>query len=157
MFDIVIRPITNEDLPRIVALLADDALGAKRELPSEPLHVDYQRAYESILADDNQNVYACIQDGRIVGCMQLSFIPGLSHVGSWRAQVESIRVASAARGQRVGERMIAFAIERAKAKGCRFLQLTTDKTRLDARRFYERLGFKATHEGMKLALDAAPE
>ena len=143
------RRATAGDLPAIVALLADDMLGASREVPGDPA---YDAAFAAIAADANQFLAVVEEGGRIVGCLQLSFIPGLSRRGMWRGQVESVRIAASHRGAGLGRRMFAWAIEECRARGCGLVQLTTDKARPDARRFYESLGFVASHEGMKLAL-----
>jgi GNAT superfamily N-acetyltransferase len=146
---VIFRRATADDLPAIVALLADDVLGATRESPGDPA---YAAAFAAIDADANQLLAVAEQDGRILGCLQLTFLPGLSHRGAWRGQVESVRVAADQRGTGLGRRFLEWAIAQCRARGCRMVQLTTDKSRADARRFYESLGFTASHEGMKLAL-----
>jgi len=143
------RRATVQDLPAIVALLADDVLGAAREAPGDPA---YAAAFAAIDADPNQLLVVAEQDARILGCLQLTFLPGLSHRGAWRGQIESVRVAADQRGTGLGRRFLEWAIAQCRARGCRLVQLTTDKSRADARRFYESLGFTASHEGMKLAL-----
>lgn len=148
----MMRRATRADLPAIVAMLADDALGATREETSTPLNAAYLAAFDAIERDENQFLAVAEEDGRIVGCLQLTFLPGLSRLGAWRAQVESVRIASAARGTGLGRRMMDWAAETAKARGCTLLQLTTDKTRRDAHRFYEGLGYEATHIGFKRTL-----
>ena len=149
MSEPVFRRATAADVPAIVALLADDVLGAAREKPGDPA---YAAAFAAIEADPNQLLAVAEDGGRVVGCLQLTFIPGLSHRGAWRGQIESVRTASDRRGTGLGRRMFAWAIEQCTARGCGVVQLTTDKSRAEARRFYESLGFKASHEGMKLAL-----
>jgi GNAT superfamily N-acetyltransferase len=146
---VIFRRATAQDLPGIVALLADDVLGATREAPGDPA---YAAAFAAIDADANQLLAVAEQDGRILGCLQLTFLPGLSHRGAWRGQVESVRVAADQRGTGLGRRFLEWAIAQCRARGCRMVQLTTDRSRADARRFYESLGFIASHEGMKLAL-----
>jgi GNAT superfamily N-acetyltransferase len=146
---VTFRRATAQDLPGIVALLADDVLGATREAPGDPA---YAAAFAAIDADANQLLAVAEQDGRILGCLQLTFLPGLSHRGAWRGQVESVRVAADQRGTGLGRRFLEWAIAQCRARGCRMVQLTTDRSRADARRFYESLGFIASHEGMKLAL-----
>ncbi|HEX6050542.1 MAG TPA: GNAT family N-acetyltransferase [Gemmatimonadaceae bacterium] len=147
------RRATTEDVPAIVAMLADDALGATRERLESPLPASYLRAFDEIDADpNNELVVACLGDD-IVGVLQLTFIPYLTHQGSRRALIEGVRVARAHRGTGLGTRLFEWAIARARERGCRMVQLTTDKSRLDAKRFYEALGFVASHEGMKLVLD----
>jgi ribosomal protein S18 acetylase RimI-like enzyme len=143
------RRATADDVPAIVALLADDRLGAAREAPGDPA---YAAAFASIDADPNQFLAVAEAEGRVVGCLQLTFMPGLSHRGAWRGQVESVRVAASQRGTGVGRRFLEWAIAECRARGCRMVQLTTDKSRADAQRFYASLGFTASHEGMKLSL-----
>lgn len=146
------RPATEQDLPAIVALLADDALGATRECNASPLPASYRTAFAAIDADPhNELVVACRGDA-VVGVLQLTLIPYLTYQGSWRALIEGVRVAASERGHGVGQALFEWAIERARARGCGLVQLTTDKARPDALRFYERLGFVASHEGMKLHL-----
>ena len=148
--DVVIRRATEADLAAVVALLADDALGAGRESP-EDLN-PYRRAFDMIDADDHELLVVADRAGRIVGTLQLSLLPGLSRRGSLRAQIEGVRVASGERGNALGIRLMGWAIDRAREQDCRLVQLTSDKARPDAHRFYERLGFVATHEGFKLSL-----
>jgi ribosomal protein S18 acetylase RimI-like enzyme len=148
-----IRRAERGDVRAIVALLADDVLGAKRERSEDPLPEPYYRAFDAIAADANHELLVAEADGRVIGTLQLTFLPGLSRQGMWRAQIEGVRVSSKARGQRVGEALVRHALERAKDKGCGLVQLTSDKSRVDAVRFYERLGFLASHEGLKLALE----
>lgn len=152
MPSIEIRKAKTADLPAIVALLADDVLGKERERLEDPLPACYTSAYDAIASDPNQLLIVAAGGDDILGCLQLTFIPGLSRQGAWRAQIEGVRVASAARGKKIGEQLIAFSVGEARNRNCRLVQLTTDKARIDAHRFYERLGFKATHEGMKLPL-----
>src|SRR5262245_45418988 len=147
-----IRAATRADLPAIVRMLADDPLGATRERAVDPLPREYVEAFEAIQTHTGNHLLVADLDGKVVGCLQLTFIPGLSRMGLTRAQIESVRIDSSMRGRKLGETMIQDAIARAKARGCAVVQLTTDKARADAHRFYERLGFKATHEGMKLSL-----
>jgi ribosomal protein S18 acetylase RimI-like enzyme len=146
------RPATADDLPHIVALLADDVLGQVREDASLPLDARYGAAFDAVARDPNQLLVVADRDGAVVGCLQLSFIPGLSHRGAWRGQIESVRIAASQRGGGLGRQMFDWAIAECRRRGCRLVQLTTDKVRPDARRFYEQLGFTATHEGMKLVL-----
>jgi len=152
MNDLTFRRASAADLEDIVALLADDELGRKREDPDPPLNPRYIDAFAAIDADRNQFLAVVEEGGQIVGCLQLSFIPGLSRLGLWRGQIESVRIASTRRGGGLGKRMFEWAIEECRKRGCEIVQLTTDKSRTDARRFYEGLGFVASHEGMKLAL-----
>ena len=149
------RRATTADLPAIVGLLADDPLGAIRERAGLPLDGRYLEAFAGIDADPRQLLMVATLAGNIVGCMQLSFIPGLSRLCSQRALIEGVRVAAALRGRGIGEDMILWAKGEALRRHCRILQLTTDRSRQDAHRFYERLGFAASHIGMKLDLDAS--
>ena len=149
---IVIRKAVAADVAAIVAMLADDALGAKREDASLPLRDSYRNAFAAIDADRNQLLAVVEQEGEIIGCMQISFIPGLSRMGMWRGQIESVRIASHIRGGGIGRRMIEWAIEQCRERGCGLVQLTTDKSRSDALRFYQSLGFTDSHEGLKLSL-----
>lgn len=149
---LVFRRARAEDLPHIVAMLADDALGATREDPSVPPNPRYVAAFAAINQDSNQFLAVVEQDSRLAGCLQLSFIPGLSRQGQWRGQIESVRIASSSRGQGLGRAMFEWAIEQCRVQGCGIVQLTTDRARPDARRFYESLGFTASHDGMKLSL-----
>lgn len=148
----IIRRATRQDVPAIVALLADDVLGAQREDASDPLPQSYYDAFDAVEANPDNAIWIAHAGGAVVGCFQLTFLPGLSRKGAWRAQLEAVRVAASARGERLGERMLRFAMDLAAERGCAMMQLTTDKSRRDAHRFYERLGFEATHEGMKLTL-----
>ncbi|TMV06205.1 GNAT family N-acetyltransferase [Brucella haematophila] len=149
---IAIRKATSADVAAVVAMLADDALGVKREDPGLPLRDEYRNAFAAIDADPNQFLAVVEQDERIIGCMQLSFIPGLSRMGQWRGQIESVRIASDIRGGGIGRQMIEWAIEKCRERGCGLVQLTTDKSRSDALRFYQSLGFTDSHEGLKLSL-----
>jgi GNAT superfamily N-acetyltransferase len=149
MMDVTMRTAVAADLPAILRLLADDPLGKARETAVDE---SYQAAFAAIAADPNHEMVVAELDGRVVGCFQLSFIPGLSRRGAWRAQIESVRIDSALRGRGAGQAMMDWAIARARARGCALVQLTTDKRRPDAHRFYARLGFVASHEGMKLEL-----
>lgn len=148
----VFRRAEARDLTAIIAMLADDVLGAAREDPSLPLNKAYLDAFAAIERDENQFLLVVECDGEVAGCLQLSFIPGLSRLGMWRGQVESVRIAAAFRGQGLGEKMLQWVIATCREKSCGLVQLHTDVTRKDAIRFYEKLGFKASHAGMKLAL-----
>ena len=147
---ILLREARREDVPQIVALLADDELGAGREGPADDA---YFAAFDQIEADPRSQLLVAESGGRVVGTLQLSTLPGLSRHGMLRGQVEAVRVASDQRGQRLGRQMIEWAIEEARGQGCGLLQLTSDKQRPDAIRFYQSLGFTASHEGLKLPLD----
>ncbi|MEL6672687.1 MAG: GNAT family N-acetyltransferase [Bacteroidota bacterium] len=145
------RPATPADVPLIVGMLADDPLGQQREAFADPLPAQYYDAYERIALDPNQELIAVENaDKQLVGTLQLTFIPYLTYRGGIRAQIEAVRIHKAFRGQGLGEQMFRWAIGRAQERGAHLLQLTTDKKRPDALRFYEKLGFKASHEGMKL-------
>lgn len=146
------RMATMEDLNAIVQMLADDELGKSRERYETPLPESYRVAYDAIASDpNNELIVACLGE-EIVGVLQLTLTPYLTHQGSWRATIEGVRTASSERGNGIGSQLIQWAIGRAKKRGCRMIQLTTDKKRPDALRFYQRLGFEATHEGLKLQL-----
>ena len=151
------RRATSADLPAIIALLADDPLGRLREDASSPPDARYVRAFAAIDADPNQLLAVVEGGGAVVGCLQLSFIPGLSRLGLWRGQVESVRIGANHRGGGLGRAMIEWAIAQCRARGCGLVQLTSDRSRTDALRFYESLGFRASHEGMKLDLEAADD
>jgi ribosomal protein S18 acetylase RimI-like enzyme len=146
------RRATAADLPAIIALLADDPLGRHREDASSPPDPRYVSAFAAVDGDSNQLLAVVERDGAVIGCLQLSFIPGLSRLGMWRGQVESVRIAAGHRGGGLGRAMFEWAIEECRARGCGLVQLTSDKSRPDALRFYESLGFRASHEGFKLEL-----
>jgi N-acetylglutamate synthase-like GNAT family acetyltransferase len=147
---ITIRRATSHDVPHIVALLADDALGASRESPQD---LDpYHAAFTAIDADPRQWLVVAELDNVVIGTAQLTYLPGLSHKGGTRAQIEAVRIGGAARGSGLGSRLIEWCVDRAREHGCTMVQLTSDVTRADAHRFYEKLGFKATHIGFKLGL-----
>lgn len=150
--ELVIRPATEHDLPAVVRLLADDMLGATRERPDSPLAPEYSRAFAAIRAQDGNHLLVARQGEIVVGCLQITIIPGMSRLGAVRGLIEGVRVASSVRGQKIGEAMVRDAIERCRQAGCAVVQLTSDVRRVDARRFYERLGFEASHIGMKLTL-----
>ena len=152
MSELVFRTARAADLDALVQLLADDALGATRECPSSPLPTSYSQAFAAIDADANNELIVAEQDGEIAGMLQLTYIPYLTYQGSWRALVEGVRIAGSRRGQGLGRTLFEWAIERAEERGCRLIQLTTDKQRPDALRFYESLGFVASHEGLKRTL-----
>ncbi|MFC7399392.1 GNAT family N-acetyltransferase [Chelatococcus sp. GCM10030263] len=149
-----IREARREDLPAIVGLLADDALGKSRESLGDELPAGYAAAFAAVARDPNNRLLVLDAEGRVVGCFQLTFIPGLSYGGATRAQIESVRVAADCRNRGFGEVMMRWAIDEARRVGCRFMQLSTHASRKDAHRFYERLGFIASHVGMKLDLTA---
>jgi ribosomal protein S18 acetylase RimI-like enzyme len=142
----------RRDVPAIVALLADDALGAARERLGPPLPDRYFQAFDAMQGERGNDMIVGELDGRIVACLQLVINHGLSRQGQTRATLEAVRVASDLRGQGVGNEMVRFAMERARAARATIVQLTSDKSRTDAHRFWEQLGFKASHVGMKREL-----
>jgi GNAT superfamily N-acetyltransferase len=144
------RSATRADLEEIIAMLLDDTLGAGRESLHLPLSPAYEAALQAITADKNQELTVVELNGEIVATFQLTFIPYLTYQGGLRAQIEAVRVKAGYRGQGLGTAVFQYAMERAKARGAHLLQLTTDKKRAEAKRFYEALGFVASHEGMKL-------
>jgi GNAT superfamily N-acetyltransferase len=148
--DLTLRRATRDDVPDVIALLADDEIGAARESPAD--RQPYEASFAAIDADPNQLLVVGELDDRIVATMQVTFIPGLSRRGTWRAQIEGVRVSSTARGDGLGEHLMQWAVDRARERGCALVQLTSDARRADAHRFYERLGFVASHTGFKLAL-----
>ena len=150
MSPLVIRPATRDDVAAIVALLADDPLGAAREDPADP--VTYDTAYDRVVADPGQHLVVAERDGSVVGTLQLSIIPGLSRRGATRSIIEGVRVARDERGAGLGTELITWAVEESRRLGATLVQLTSDASRTDARRFYERLGFEASHVGFKLPL-----
>ena len=150
MSHLVLREARRADLPVILAMLAEDTIPPAREAdPSDPR---YLAAFAAIDGDPNQHLIAAELDGRVVGTMQLSFLPGLSFIGSWRGLIEAVRIAADLRGQKLGEQMILWAVEQCRARDCKLVQLTSSATRTDAHRFYARLGFVQSHVGMKLHL-----
>jgi ribosomal protein S18 acetylase RimI-like enzyme len=149
---IAMRRARADDLPALVALLADDPLDQAREDTSLPLNVAYTTAFAAIDADPHQLLAVAERQGNIVGCLQLTFLPGLSRLGAWRGQIESVRVARTARGQGLGRQMFEWAIAECRARNCTLVQLTSDSTRPEAHRFYTDLGFAASHVGFKLTL-----
>lgn len=148
------RPAQRSDVPAIVRLLADDELGATRELATEPLPQRYYAAFAAIKRDVSNELIVVEAAGtaHIIDTLQLTFIPSLTYRGGTRAQIEAVRIDRRFRGHGVGRALFAWALARSRERGCQLVQLTTDKHRPGARRFYERLGFVASHEGMKLHL-----
>lgn len=148
-----IRPAKKEDIPAIVQMIANDKLGRLRENFQSPLPSEYYDAFENIDASPNQELMVMEEDsGKIIGTLQLSFIQYLTYQGGTRAQIEAVRIHEDYRGKGIGQHLFEWAIQKAKEKGAHVVQLTTDKKRPDAINFYEKLGFKASHEGMKLHL-----
>ena len=154
MSDIDIRRAQEADVPAIVTMLADDPLGRGREDTSEPLAKAYRDAFAAVDADPNQFLAVMTDGGQVIGTLQITFLAGLSLQGAWRGQIEAVRVAAGRRGERLGQRLLEWAIQKCRERGCRVVQLTTNKSRQDAHRFYDRLGFKASHIGYKLDLEA---
>ncbi|MFF0725111.1 GNAT family N-acetyltransferase [Streptomyces sp. NPDC004134] len=150
MTDLAIRHATAADVPAIVAMLADDPLGATRETPDDL--APYEDAFGRIEADPGQHLVVAERDGRVVGTVQLTVIPGLSRRGATRALIEAVRVHREERGGGLGTQLVEWAVEEARRRGCAVVQLTSDATRTDAHRFYERLGFAASHVGFKRML-----
>ncbi|MCP1157166.1 GNAT family N-acetyltransferase [Bacillus infantis] len=149
---ICIRSAAQEDLDSIVLMLADDVLGSTREKYEDPLPDSYIKAFQAISSDPNNELIVACRGTEVVGVQQITFTPYLTHQGGWRAAIEGVRTAASVRGMGIGSELIKWAIQRAEERGCHLVQLTTDKKRPDALRFYERLGFKAIHEGLKLKL-----
>ena len=150
MGDLAIRPATADDVAAIVAMLADDPLGAQRESPDDL--TPYLTALERLASDPNQHLVVAVRDGRVVGTLQLTVIPGLSRRGTVRSIIEGVRIHADERGSGLGTQLIDWAIDESRRQGCQLVQLTSDNTRSDAHRFYERLGFTASHVGFKLQL-----
>ena len=149
-----IRIATRADVPAVLHLLADDEISRARGFGDAPEQMDagIRAAFEAIDADERNELIVAELDGEVIGTCQLTFIPGLSRGGAERLLIEAVRIRSDQRGRGLGGDLIRWAVERARARGCRMVQLTTDKRRTDAHRFYANLGFEASHEGMKLAL-----
>ncbi|MEU1680344.1 GNAT family N-acetyltransferase [Micromonospora zamorensis] len=150
MTDVTYREAVRGDLPAVIALLADDVLGKARDFTE--VDEAYERAFADISADPRNQLIVAEQDTELVGCLQITYIPGLGRHGAERSLIESVRVRSDRRGQGLGRELMTWAVDQARQRGCALVQLTTDKTREDAHRFYLSLGFVASHEGMKLAL-----
>ncbi len=149
---VTVRLARRDDVPAVVRLLADDVLGAERERVEAPVAPVYLQAFDEMATQPGNTLLVALRGDEVVGCLQLTITPGLSRMGMRRAQLEGVRVAVSHRGAGIGEQLVTEAIVRARAAGCGLVQLTSDVTRVDAIRFYERLGFKATHVGMKLSL-----
>ncbi|MFF4350491.1 GNAT family N-acetyltransferase [Streptomyces sp. NPDC001530] len=150
MGDLEIRAAVADDVPYIVAMLADDPLGAQRESPDDL--TPYLAALERLSGDPNQHVVVATREGRVVGTLQLTVIPGLSRKGATRSIIEGVRIHADERGSGLGTQLIEWAIDESRRQDCQLVQLTSDVTRTDAHRFYERLGFTASHVGFKLPL-----
>ena len=152
MNGLILRRATRADLPSIVRMLSDDELGGQRERYQDPLPEVYYTAFADIRQDSNHELIVAELYGHVIGTLHLMFLPSLSFQGGLRAQVESVRVDESQRGQGLGSEMMKWTIERARQRGAHLVQLTTHQSRAEAHRFYERLGFKGTHLGMKLSL-----
>jgi len=152
MNNLNIRKASVSDIAAVINLIADDQLGATREQVGGPVSLVYRTAFERIERQNGNDIYVAEIDGEIIGCMQLTFITGLSRKGLTRCQIEAVRVSKTLRSQGIGKKMMVYAIDLAKTSGCGLVQLTTDNTREDAHRFYKKLGFVGSHVGMKLDL-----
>ena len=146
----IVRQATAEDVLAVVALLADDPLGQQREKVGASLDADYAAAYAMIAADPNQHLAVSLVGDAIIGCLQISFIPGLTRRGSLRGQIEGVRIADVWRGRGYGRQLLLWAIDTCRQRGCRLVQLTSDRSRDDAQRLYKSLGFAKSHDGFKL-------
>lgn len=153
MSRLLVRDATREEVPLIVELLADDGLGSGRETVGGDIPQSYVAAFDAMTDTPLVRMLVAELDGDVVGCMQLNLIPHISMKGGTRAQLQSMRIRSDHRGQRLGEDFVRQAMDIARKAGCILMELTTDNTRPDAHRFYERIGFDATHIGMKIRLD----
>ncbi|MGX4773913.1 GNAT family N-acetyltransferase [Bradyrhizobium guangdongense] len=145
---VTIRPARRGDVPAIVAMLADDHLGRGRERLEDPLPAVYDQAFERVERDPNLTLVVAESEGRVVGCLQLAVLPGISSQGGLRGLLEDVRVAADCRSRGIGEHLVRWAVAEAKARGCNLVELLTHQTRTDAQRFYKRLGFTASHVGM---------
>lgn len=152
---LLFREALEKDVTALVELLADDGLGQLREDTSKPLNESYLLAFKQISCDSNNELIVVEENQIIVGMLQLTFIPYLTHIGSWRCLIEGVRIHSKYRNTGLGTKLFNWAIARAKIKRCDIVQLTSDKQRPNALRFYENLGFEATHEGFKLKLNTS--
>jgi ribosomal protein S18 acetylase RimI-like enzyme len=152
MPDMIVRRAIAADVPAVVALLADDPLGQQREHVGDSLDADYVAAFTMIAADPNQYLAVCVIESVIIGCVQISFIPGLTRRGALRGQIEGVRIADGWRGRGYGRQLLLWAIDTCRDRGCRLVQLTSDRSRDDAQRFYKSLGFAKSHDGFKLNL-----
>jgi ribosomal protein S18 acetylase RimI-like enzyme len=148
-----LRDAVETDLPALVALLADDPLGASRERAQETPSQSYRTALRAITTDPHHHLLVVELDAAVIGMLQLSFLPHLTYQGGWRAQIEGVRVAREHRSRGIGRMMLETAVGRARERGCHLVQLTTDRRRPEALRFYLDLGFEDSHHGLKLHLD----
>lgn len=150
MGDLEIRAAVADDIPAIVGMLVDDPLGTQRESPDDL--TPYLAALERLSSDPNQQLVVAVREGRVVGTLQLTVIPGLSRKGATRSIIEGVRIHADERGSGLGTQLIEWAVDESRRQNCQLVQLTSDNTRTDAHRFYERLGFTASHVGFKLQL-----
>lgn len=156
MAELTIRKALFGDLPQIVAMLADDELGQSREVVTDPISDDYVSAFRKIDSDPNQFLAVAVSEqGALLGTLQITFLHHLSRRGSTRAQIEGVRISGDARGRGLGTEMIQYAIDEARARGCRIVQLMSDLQRQEAHHFYEKLDFKPSHIGFKLNLEVS--
>lgn len=151
--EIIFRLATRTDLPSIVRMLADDDLGSQRERVENPLPESYYSAFEQISGDQNHELIVAERNGEVIGTLHLMLLPSVSFQGGLRAQIESVRVDKRFQSRGIGSEMMKWAMARARQRGAYVVQLTTHESRVDAHRFYERLGFKGSHLGMKLSLE----
>ena len=149
---VLIRRAERTDVAAIVQLLADDVLGRSRERLTDPPADEYLTAFDAVDSDPNQLLAVMADESEVIGTLQISFIPGIARQGAWRGQIEQVRVAAARRSEGLGAAMFEWAIAECRKRGCALVQLTTDRQRPDAHRFYEQLGFEPTHLGYKLKL-----
>jgi len=147
---VTIRRARRDDVSLIVAMLVDDPLGSGRERIEDPLPPCYFRAFEAVEKDPNIQLVVAEQGGAVVGCLQLCILPGLSSQGASRALIEDVRVATHCRSRGIGEQLVQWAVAQARSRECRLVELLTHNTRVDAQRFYKRLGFQPSHVGMTL-------
>jgi len=152
MTDLTFRPATPDDIPTIIALMAAGAVGDTPDSAGQVDHPGYRKAFDAISNDPNHMLVVAERNGQVVGTMQLSFLPGIARQGMWRGLLENVHIRTDLRGHGLGTTMIQWAIAQCRERGCGLVQLTSNKARLDAHRFYERLGFSKSHEGFKLFL-----
>jgi len=150
IYHISLRPTRRDDVAAIIAMLADDHLGRARERLEQPLPTLYYDAFERVTSDQNIHLMVAEEGGKVVGCVQLCILPGQSSQGASRGQIEDVRVACDRRSRGIGEKLVQWALEEARGKGCKLVELLTHHTRVDAQRFYERLGFSRSHVGMTI-------
>lgn len=152
MQDILIRKAEKNDIEAILQIMLEDMIGEKEDYDGNKIHENYIKAFETINRNDWQYLAVAVQNSKVIGTFQLSFIPNIIYTGALICLVEAVLVSSEYRGKGIGSYMMKWAIDTAKEKGCRLVELTSNKLRNDAHRFYKQLGFIATHEGFKLDL-----